>query len=124
LVLAIGVVSFVAVSFALLAYADFLSAQDSIPQPRARPEWAVRRGDHLHYGVHLMAGRVLDICPCTRNAALTQYQRARFHAVTPRERVVLGAIRPKTPEEWLEYAVGPLDVGLAWLGDAVAWVSQ
>ena len=76
-------------SLGLLGLADLSMAGNGSPDVGARAQWAWDRGDHLHYAVHILAGRVLDLCPCTRRAADAQYYYARFHAVTPRQRDVV-----------------------------------
>jgi hypothetical protein len=49
-----------------------------------------------HYGVHLLLGRTLALCPCTRRLADAQYSRARFHARTKYQRALVTTARPRT----------------------------
>jgi len=110
----------------LLAVADFVGAGRQHGEGLARVGWTLRRGDHLHYAVHLMAGRVLELCPCTHAAASSQYERARYHALTRLQRTV---VAPKQPEPgsleyWVAYATGPMAVAQAWLADGVAWLRR
>jgi plastocyanin len=111
------------VFFALLVLADFTIAGNGSPDPLERARWVWDRGDHLHYAVHIAEARILDFCPCTRRAAATQYFRAHFHAVTPRQREVAANTRPATPSAWISYVFGPGAVGLEWAGDAITWLS-
>ena len=106
----------------LLAFADFTIAGNGSQDFGERVRWTWDRGDHLHYGVHLVAGRILDLCPCTRRAADAQYYYARFHAVTPRQQAVLKSSRPGSLAGIGEYIVGPFGVGLDWIGDGIAWL--
>jgi plastocyanin len=82
----------------------------------------IDRGDHLHFAGHIVVGRVLDLCPCTRRAAAAQYFYAKFHALTPRQKGVAANTNPHTPSEWAAYVSGPFAVGFEWLGDGVAWL--
>jgi plastocyanin len=110
-------------AFALLAFADYTIAGNGSPDPAERARWVWERGDHLHYAVHLVQGRILDVCPCTRRAAAAQYYYARFHAVTPRQRAAVAGGQPNSPSAWVGYFAGPLGVGADWIGDGVAWLS-
>jgi plastocyanin len=109
-------------SLGLLGLADLSMAGNGSPDVGARAQWAWDRGDHLHYAVHILAGRVLDLCPCTRRAADAQYYYARFHAVTPRQRDVVSNTHPSSPAAFVAYVVGPAAVGLEWLGDGISWL--
>ena len=109
-------------SFVLLFVADYNMAGNGSTDPRARAAWAWEYGDHLHYGIHLVAGRVLDLCPCSRNAAGAQYYYAKFHAITPRQKAVLANSKPSSPAEWAGYVGGPFVVWLDWTGDGIAWL--
>ena len=111
------------VSLGLLALADFAMAGNGSRDVGARVQWTWDRGDHLHYAVHLIAGRVLDLCPCTRRAAATQYYYAHFHAITPRQIAVINNVHPATPGAWAAYIAGPFAVGLDWVGDGVRWLT-
>jgi plastocyanin len=110
------------VGFGLLAFADFSMAGNGSPDARARAEWTLASGDHLHFAFHIVAGRILDICPCTRRAAGAQYYRAHFHALTPLQKAVANNTHPSTPGEWLNYVVGPVEVAFGWAGDGLAWL--
>jgi hypothetical protein len=117
-------ISVASIPLGLLILADFATAERDHPDPRARIAWALRRGHHLHYAVHLIAGRLLDLCPCTRAAASTQYYRARFHAVTRRQRAVVAPRPSGAPTDWAAYAAGPMAVARDWIGDGVSWLSR
>jgi plastocyanin len=108
---------------ALLGLADFSMAGNGSPEVRARAQWAWEHGDHLHYAVHILQGRALDLCPCTRRAADAQYYYAHFHAVTPHQAAVVSNIRPNNPAQWVAYAVGPPRVVLDWVGDGISWLA-
>src|SRR5947208_17009822 len=59
----IGLAVFMVVfSLALLGLADFSMAGNGSPDTRARLQWAWDRGDHLHFAVHILSARVLDLC--------------------------------------------------------------
>src|SRR5438128_6943817 len=51
-------------SLGLLGLADFSMAGNGSPDTRARAQWAWDRGDHLHFAIHILSARVLDLCPC------------------------------------------------------------
>ena len=106
----------------LLFFADFQVAGTSGPSALERARWVVNHGDHVHYAVHVATGRILSLCPCTRRAAATQYYRAHFHALTPHQRALLDSSNPRTPGQWLGYFVAPVQVGVEWIGDGVAWL--
>jgi plastocyanin len=121
--LALGLVVLLGMlSVGLLGLADFSMAGNGSPDMRARLQWAWDSGDHLHYAGHLVAGRILDLCPCTRRAADAQYYYAHFHAITPRQRAVVNNTHPGNPAAWVAYVVGPAAVGLDWIGDGISWV--
>jgi plastocyanin len=109
--------------FALLALADYDMAGNGSPDMHARLAWVWARGDHLHFAVHMTEARVLDLCPCTRRAAGTQYFRAHFHATTPHQAALAADSHPHTLADWAEYIGGPVVVGLDWLHDAATWVA-
>ena len=50
--------------------------------------------DQLHYGSHLIAGRILSLCPCTDQLAETQYVKGMYHARTPLQIALLTTQRP------------------------------
>jgi hypothetical protein len=107
----------------LLGVADVSSAGNGGRDLRQRAALALAEGDHLHFAIHILAGRAFDLCPCTRRAADGQYNRARFHAVTPRQRSVVGNTHPQTPTEWVDYVVGPVAVASDWIGDGISWLA-
>src|SRR5262245_38425973 len=88
------------VGVGLLVYADSAAAGDGSTNFGDQVRWAWEHGDHLHYAGHLAAGRLLDLCPCTRRAAAAHYYYARFHAVTPRQKAVL-ANAPGNLTSWV-----------------------
>ena len=61
----------------------------------------VGHDDQVHYVGHLLAGRVLSLCPCTATLAEHQYARGMYHARTPREKALLTTARPSTLRERL-----------------------
>jgi hypothetical protein len=54
----------------------------------------IAHNDQVHFGGHLLAGRVLSLCPCTAELAETQYVRALPHARTPLQVALLTTQRP------------------------------
>src|SRR5438105_15569050 len=50
--------------------------------------------DQVHYGGHLIAGRILSLCPCTTHLAETQYVKGMYHARTPHQVPLLASLRP------------------------------
>jgi hypothetical protein len=64
----------------------------------------VGHDDQLHYVVHLFAGRVLSLCPCTAQMANNQYTRGMYHARTPRQQALLTTARPTNLHERLREA--------------------
>lgn len=113
-----------ALSLTALAIADLNEVPARNTTLRSRVAWVLDNGDHLHFAIHIVAGRVLDICPCTRSAADAQYWRARYHAVTPLEQRVGLRVSPKTPAEFVDYVAGPFEVGLEWLEDGAKLLAQ
>jgi plastocyanin len=107
----------------LLVAADAVTPGDGSQDAAGRLDWAIHSGDHLHFAGHVAAGRLLDVCPCTRGLADGQYYRAHFHAVTPLQLAVAATTRPHSPAEWTIYVGGPLGIGRDWLGDGLAWLS-
>ena len=55
---------------------------------------SIAHDDQVHYGGHLLAGRILALCPCTAQLAETQYARGMYHARTPRQLALLTTDRP------------------------------
>jgi hypothetical protein len=62
----------------------------------------VGHDDQVHYVVHLLAGRMLSLCPCTAQLADTQYERGMHHAHTPRQKALLTTARPNNLRQRLE----------------------
>jgi hypothetical protein len=50
--------------------------------------------DEVHYGGHLLAGRLLSLCPFTADLAEIQYARGLRHARTAAEAALLTTQRP------------------------------
>jgi plastocyanin len=123
LVVAAAACLFFSLGFGLLTLADVASPANRGPDLSGRVLAAISRGDHLHYAFHVLAGRVLDICPCTRRAAAAQYYRATYHAITPRQRAVIAASPPRSADQWLTYLWGPSAVIGDWIKDGMAWAS-
>jgi len=97
-------------------------AGNGSPDLRARAQWVWDRGDHLHFAVHMIQGRIFDLCPCTRRAAANQYYEAHFHAITPRQVALAAMANPHSAADWAEYVFGPVGVGLDWVHDGIAWI--
>jgi hypothetical protein len=59
---------------------------------------AVRVGhdDQVHYAGHLVAGRLLSLCPCATALAERQYARGMYHARTPRQKALLTTAQPES----------------------------
>jgi hypothetical protein len=57
---------------------------------------SLAHNDQVHYGGHLVAGRILSLCPCTTGLAETQYIRGTYHAHTPTQLALLTTQRPQT----------------------------
>jgi hypothetical protein len=55
---------------------------------------SLAHNDQVHYGGHLVAGRLLSLCPCTARLAETQYIRGTYHARTPKQLALLTTERP------------------------------
>jgi hypothetical protein len=55
----------------------------------------------LHYVGHLVLGRALDLCGCAGDVAAEQYERARRHGRTARQRALVTSDRPRTLAEWV-----------------------
>jgi hypothetical protein len=67
------------------------SARDSLP---SRTLTVLQSSNQVHYAVHLLLGSALEVCPCTRTLAATQYSKASHHASTPRQMALVAADRP------------------------------
>jgi len=76
----------------------------------------LQTSDAVHYGVHLVAGRTLSLCPCTRDLAAEQYEKAMWHARTPHQWALLTIDRPRTPWEAITDALQLSASSLRWLG--------
>jgi hypothetical protein len=50
--------------------------------------------DRVHYGGHLLAGRLFSLSPWTAQLAETQYAKGLYHARTPRQVALLTTTRP------------------------------
>jgi hypothetical protein len=64
--------------------------------------YGIRAHERLHYGLHLVAGRVLSLTPWTEGLAEDQYYRATYHAHTPRQRALVTTDRPDDLPERIE----------------------
>lgn len=106
----------------LLAFADYAQAGNGSTDARARAQWVWDRGDHLHFAVHIIEGRIFDLCPCTRRAADAQYFYAHFHAVTKRQQAVAANSHPSNFSQWVDYVTGPFLVTTDWIGDGIKWL--
>jgi hypothetical protein len=62
----------------------------------------VGHDDQVHYVVHLVAGRVFSLCPCTAGLADNQYARGMYHAHTPRQQALLTTARPTSLRQQLK----------------------
>jgi hypothetical protein len=110
------------VGLGLLATSDYVGQASRISGTQHRLLWTLAHGDHLHFAVHMLAGRLLDVCPCTRRAAEVQYWRASYHARTATERALVRNARPSSAHGWVVYAVAPAVVAAEWIGNGVAWL--
>ena|SRR5437870_1595421 len=66
----------------------------------------VARTDQVHYGGHLVAGRLLSLWPGAAEMAENQYARGLYHARTPRQAALLTTQRPtgawaRLAEAWM-----------------------
>jgi hypothetical protein len=50
--------------------------------------------NQVHYGGHLLAGRIFSLFPHTAALAEEQYARGLYHAATPRQAALLTSARP------------------------------
>jgi hypothetical protein len=82
----------------------------------------------LHYWGHLVIGRALQVCPCSRRQAYWEYYKARFHAATPRQRALIttqiphslpAAARDAVVVGWLGVNVVLADTAVRLLGVAL-----
>src|SRR5581483_7597903 len=77
---------------------------------------ALQANDAVHYGAHLVAGRTLSLCPCTRDLAAIQYSKALWHARTPHQRALLTTDRPHTAWGIVTDALQLSASSLRWIG--------
>jgi hypothetical protein len=56
----------------------------------------LQANNSVHYDVHLLLGRTLALCPCTRRLADTQYSKATWHARTRHQKALVTTARPRT----------------------------
>jgi hypothetical protein len=84
---------------------------------------ALQAKNSVHYGVHLLAGRTLSLCPCTRGLAAVQYSKAAWHARNQHQRALVTTDRPHTVWEAVGDTVGLGFSGIQWLGEHVLKVS-
>jgi hypothetical protein len=75
--------------------------------------------DSVHYGIHLLLGRTLALYPRTRRLADLQYSKARFHARTRHQLVLVTTGRPRTPAAAVSDAFRLGISGLEWLSGRV-----
>src|SRR4051812_15947096 len=67
----------------------------------SRAALQIGHDDRVHYVGHLLAGRLLSLCPCGAPLAERQYARGMYHAHTPRQKALLTTARPATVRELL-----------------------
>jgi hypothetical protein len=65
---------------------------------------SVAHDDQVHYGGHLLAGRLFSLCPCTTRLADEQYARGMYHARTPTQLALLTSLRPTSMRAQLSEA--------------------
>jgi hypothetical protein len=99
---------------AILGAVVFALAALSQRGPAHMIEHAVRDREGLHYALHLGAGRVLDLCPCTVSIAERQYDKGAYHASTERRAALVDNERPQRFADRVEALV---DVAV----DATRW---
>jgi len=117
---------------AILSLALFLGYLVLVPTTRASVQAELaREGLHsqaltdleadnsVHYGVHLLLGRLLSLYPRTRRLADLQYSKARYHARTLHQRALVTTDRPRTVVSAVSDAVRLGISGLEWLGGRV-----
>jgi len=112
------------VTLAGLVLADWREARSERSTLLSQLAYAVDRGDHLHYVVHLGLGRLADLCPCTRVLAEDQYVRALQHVRTERQEALVTSQRPQSPRALVGDAFEILDSGLRWADIATGWVAS
>ncbi len=71
--------------------------------------------DQVHYVGHLLAGRVLSLCPCTAQLAQRQYNRGLYHARTPLQMTLLTTEQPTNMHARLAETSLLASAGLRWL---------
>jgi hypothetical protein len=108
------------VVLAELSLADYLSTSPNA-STQVRVISVLAHGDHLHYAVHLVSGRFLELCSCTDRAAATQYWRASFHARSGRQQQLLTDQRPANP---FARAADTADLALNSLGWSVSEIPR
>ena len=123
LVLSMGLVLVVVVvTLASLVVADWAEAQDRKSGLLPQLVYALDGGDHLHYVVHLVLGRVLDLCPGTRSLAEEQYRRAMAHARTGHQLALVTSQQPTTLRQRVADAAGMLGSGVRWGARGATWL--
>jgi hypothetical protein len=80
---------------------------------------ALQTENSVHYGAHLLAGRTLALCPCTRGLAALQYSKATWHARTPYQRALVTTARPRTAWGMVSDTVKLGISSLRWVGERV-----
>jgi hypothetical protein len=110
------------IGLGLLATSDYVGQASRISGTQNRLLWTLAHGDHLHFAVHMLAGRLFDLCPCTRHKAAVQYVRASYHARKPTEVALVRNVRPTTAQGWADYALAPALVVSEWIGDGIGWL--
>jgi hypothetical protein len=98
------------------ARAAVAPVEDFLPAPVLA---VLQTNDQLHYGVHLMLGRALGLCPCTRSLAAAQYSKATWHARTPRQMALVTSARPHTVESAVRDLIQIGAAGVRHVADAV-----
>lgn len=97
-------------SLLLLTAVAGLWRSDAGARALAFADREVHEHQRLTYALHLAAGRLLALCPCTRAQADTQYLKATAHAATDRQLALATTERPRTVESGLYDATA-----IAWL---------
>lgn len=74
----------------------------------------------LHFWSHLLAGRVLQACPCTRQRSGWEYYKAWLHAQSPAQGALAGSGVPRSPMQAVRDLVWLLPrVSIAFVGNAL-----